>query len=175
MEGWVDLGYPVVHRPGVELATFRSRVERPTKSRSRFMQESHPDSWETQPWSSCQLSGVAVLAPYRIVFTHHRTNEGNKSTDVKAARTPWILCAVDVSQEQELIGSFCWMPVAMCWMYSWYSSSFCTLKWWMMNEFGSFSDAKERLFQSVWPQFTQESLANAKVSARQCRHLATKF
>jgi len=30
MEGWVDLGYPVVHRPGVELATFRSRVERPT-------------------------------------------------------------------------------------------------------------------------------------------------
>jgi len=26
MEGWVDLGYPAMHRPGVELMTFRSRV-----------------------------------------------------------------------------------------------------------------------------------------------------
>jgi len=29
MEGWVDLGYPAMHRPGVELAIFRSRVRRP--------------------------------------------------------------------------------------------------------------------------------------------------
>ena len=30
MEGWVDLGYryPAMHRPGGELATFRSRVRR---------------------------------------------------------------------------------------------------------------------------------------------------
>ena len=28
MEGWVDLGYPAMHRPGVELATCRSRVRR---------------------------------------------------------------------------------------------------------------------------------------------------
>ena len=26
MEGWVDLGYPAMHRPGVELAIFRSQV-----------------------------------------------------------------------------------------------------------------------------------------------------
>jgi len=30
MEGWVDLGYPAMHRPGFELAIFRSRVRRPT-------------------------------------------------------------------------------------------------------------------------------------------------
>ena len=30
MEGWVDLGYPEMHRPGVELAIFRSLVRRPT-------------------------------------------------------------------------------------------------------------------------------------------------
>ena len=30
MEGWVDLGYPAMHRPGTELATSRSRVRRPT-------------------------------------------------------------------------------------------------------------------------------------------------
>ena len=30
LEGWVDLGYPAMHRPGVELAVFRSRVRRPT-------------------------------------------------------------------------------------------------------------------------------------------------
>jgi len=29
MEGWVDLGYPAVHRPGVEPAIFRSLVRRP--------------------------------------------------------------------------------------------------------------------------------------------------
>jgi len=29
MEGWVDLGYPAMQQPGVELATFRSRVRRP--------------------------------------------------------------------------------------------------------------------------------------------------
>ena len=31
MEGWVDLGYPSMHRPGVELAIFRSRVRRPNQ------------------------------------------------------------------------------------------------------------------------------------------------
>jgi len=30
MEGWVDLGYPAMHRPVFELAIFRSRVRRPT-------------------------------------------------------------------------------------------------------------------------------------------------
>jgi len=29
MEGWVDLGYPAMERPGVELATSRSLVRRP--------------------------------------------------------------------------------------------------------------------------------------------------
>jgi len=29
MEGWVDLGYPAVHRPEVELAISRSQVRRP--------------------------------------------------------------------------------------------------------------------------------------------------
>ena len=29
MEGWVDLGYPAMHQPGVELATSRSQVRRP--------------------------------------------------------------------------------------------------------------------------------------------------
>jgi len=29
MEGWVDLGDPAMHRPGVELATSRSQVRRP--------------------------------------------------------------------------------------------------------------------------------------------------
>jgi len=29
MEGWVDLGYPAMHRPGVELAVSRSQVRRP--------------------------------------------------------------------------------------------------------------------------------------------------
>jgi len=28
MEGWVDLGFPTIHRPGVELATCRSQVRR---------------------------------------------------------------------------------------------------------------------------------------------------
>jgi len=41
MEGWVDLGYPAMHRPGVELAIFRSQVRRtalprqPTGGRGR--------------------------------------------------------------------------------------------------------------------------------------------
>jgi len=39
MEGWVDLGYPVVHWPGVELATSRSQVEGPT---TRHTLPSHP-------------------------------------------------------------------------------------------------------------------------------------
>ena len=30
MEGWVDLGYPAMHRPGTELAISRSPVRRPT-------------------------------------------------------------------------------------------------------------------------------------------------
>jgi len=30
MEGWVDLGYPAMHRPGTELAISRSRLRRPT-------------------------------------------------------------------------------------------------------------------------------------------------
>jgi len=30
MEGWVDLGYPAMHRPGFELAIFWSRVRGPT-------------------------------------------------------------------------------------------------------------------------------------------------
>jgi len=29
MEGWVDLGYPALHRPGVKLAISRSQVQRP--------------------------------------------------------------------------------------------------------------------------------------------------
>ena len=29
MEGWVDLGYPAMHRPGTELAISRSPVRRP--------------------------------------------------------------------------------------------------------------------------------------------------
>jgi len=29
MEGWVDLGYPAMHRLGVKLAIFRSQVRRP--------------------------------------------------------------------------------------------------------------------------------------------------
>jgi len=29
MEGWVDLGYPAMHRLGVELAIFRSQVRLP--------------------------------------------------------------------------------------------------------------------------------------------------
>ena len=29
MEGWVDLGHPVMHRPTVELAIYRSQVRRP--------------------------------------------------------------------------------------------------------------------------------------------------
>jgi len=29
MEGWVDLGYPAVHRPGVKPAISRSQVRRP--------------------------------------------------------------------------------------------------------------------------------------------------
>jgi len=39
MEGWVDLGYPAMHRPGVELAIFRSLVQRPTTT-----PPSQPDS-----------------------------------------------------------------------------------------------------------------------------------
>ena len=35
MEGWVDLGYPAMHRPGVELAIFRSPVRRPTTTLPR--------------------------------------------------------------------------------------------------------------------------------------------
>ena len=31
MEYWVDLGYPAMHRPGVELATSRSQVRRPNR------------------------------------------------------------------------------------------------------------------------------------------------
>jgi len=30
MEGWVDLGYPEMHKPGIELAIFQSLVWRPT-------------------------------------------------------------------------------------------------------------------------------------------------
>jgi len=34
MEGWVDLGYPAMHRPGVEPAIFQSLVRRPTTTLS---------------------------------------------------------------------------------------------------------------------------------------------
>jgi len=35
MEGWVDLGYPAVHRQGVEPAIFRPQVRRPTTTLDR--------------------------------------------------------------------------------------------------------------------------------------------
>ena len=34
MEGWVDLGYPAMHRPGTELAISWSLVRRPTTNRA---------------------------------------------------------------------------------------------------------------------------------------------
>jgi len=35
MEGWVDLGYPAMHRPGTELAISRSLVRRPNHYTNR--------------------------------------------------------------------------------------------------------------------------------------------
>jgi len=41
MEGWVDLGYPAVHRPGVEPAISRSQVRLPAISRSQVQRPNH--------------------------------------------------------------------------------------------------------------------------------------
>ena len=42
MEGWVDLGYPAMHRLGVELAISWSQVRRPTtKLPSQLMSSEH--------------------------------------------------------------------------------------------------------------------------------------
>ena len=39
MEGWVDLCYPAMHQPGVELASYRSQVQRP----NHYTTEPHVD------------------------------------------------------------------------------------------------------------------------------------
>jgi len=57
MEGWVDLGFAVMHRPGVELAISRSQVRR-------------PNHYTTEPpdridW---QLDAITCLSRF---FTYH--------------------------------------------------------------------------------------------------------
>jgi len=42
MEGWVDLGYPAVHWPGLELATSRSHVRRPNHYTTEMPQYLNP-------------------------------------------------------------------------------------------------------------------------------------
>jgi len=58
MEGWVDLGYPAMHRPGVELAISRSQVRRPNHYTTE-PPKSHFKGWDTHHgasalvWFSC--------------------------------------------------------------------------------------------------------------------------
>jgi len=57
MEGWVDLGYPAMERPGVELATCQSQARRPTTTTTP---PTHPYAvvWR---WSRCSSSLSAEL------------------------------------------------------------------------------------------------------------------
>jgi len=48
MEGWVDLGYPAMHRPGVELAIFRSLVRRPNHYTTEPPRLQHAMWWKFQ-------------------------------------------------------------------------------------------------------------------------------
>ena len=55
MEGRVDLGYPAMERPGVELATFRSHIRRPDHYTTKLPQNQRRDK-ENRPMMSLSES-----------------------------------------------------------------------------------------------------------------------
>ena len=55
MEGRVDLGYPAMHRPGVELAIFRSQVRCPKPLHHRTAANLYND---------LQASGLSIKAKF---------------------------------------------------------------------------------------------------------------
>jgi len=59
MEGWVDLGYLAMHRPGVEPAIYRSQVQRPN----------HYSTEQPIPisWCNHQLSQLRAHATHFVV------------------------------------------------------------------------------------------------------------
>ena len=59
MEGWVDLGYPAMHRPGTELGISRSLVRRPTTTL-------------TEQLVIPVVIVAAVVVPYSVQFFIHR-------------------------------------------------------------------------------------------------------
>ena len=68
MEGWVDLGYPAMHRPGTKLATSRSRVRR-------------PNHCTTEP-ASCTAVHVMKFVLDTVLQTRKPISDG------------WMLCLV---------------------------------------------------------------------------------
>jgi len=61
MEGWVDLGYPAMHRQGVKLAIFRSQVRRPN-----HYTPSHP--WNSLFSSPLSFAVVSKSSRERVLI-----------------------------------------------------------------------------------------------------------
>jgi len=65
MEGWVDLGYPAMHRPEVEPAISRSQVQRP----NHYTNWASSSTSSSSSGSSTDTEFIAHLRPYsRIAF-----------------------------------------------------------------------------------------------------------
>jgi len=71
MEGWVDLGYPVMHQPGVELVISRSQVRCPNHySVEPPVQQHHLTSnlWTVATVSTVHLTNVVAV----LIIRWHR-------------------------------------------------------------------------------------------------------
>jgi len=75
MEGWVDLVDLIAPRPGVEPATFRSRVRRrtaaPPRQRPNLYLSSHSRDWRKR--SFCHTSAATMpIRPNQLLLLHRR-------------------------------------------------------------------------------------------------------
>ena len=68
MEGWVDLGYPAMQRPGVKLATSESQVRRPNHYTTEPPNRDNERNQET----SCSHSTVSVAVCTYLQVVIHR-------------------------------------------------------------------------------------------------------
>jgi len=75
MEGWVHLGYPAMHQPGVEPVIFRSLVRRPSKQWSAF--RSYLSVLLTRHQSCCHVYNelIIVICHVNAVGLYHDSHK----------------------------------------------------------------------------------------------------
>ena len=155
MEGWVDLGYPAMHRLGFELAIFRSRVRRPTtilpSQPKCTTAKTYPVIWKVPGWNRTVLipSMPQLLSlpsrrrypqelPWQLQGTvHHVTSRLSRPGDQTATsgpvRSPAVSAththpySVDTTQLQKSSGIF----ASLC--YKWSTDVWCkAARWYIM-------------------------------------------